>query len=162
MSDKDRTYAQRNDGRVNLAEIRAEEFFKSHEMKYVRYGFDEKCDRVDFDMWWKIPEEIRSAPDYIVSNDDTVFFEVKGYFGELKIKMNDMVAYEHWSKILPVWMFVRNCESDKEYCVEWKKVIKHMSKCKVGHYPDNGRTYFIIDEAFLEKENKIRSQNGQA
>jgi mRNA-degrading endonuclease HigB of HigAB toxin-antitoxin module len=160
MSDKDRTYAQRNDGRTNLAEDCAEEYFKREKFKYVRYGFDEKCGRVDSDIWWKMPEEIRSAPDYIVVNDVTVFFEVKGYVGTLKIKINDMVAYEHWSKILPVMMFVRNCGTHKEYSVEWKKVIEHMSKCEVGHYTDNGRTYFIIDEAFLEKENMIRSKNG--
>jgi hypothetical protein len=160
MSDKDKTYSQRNDGRTNLAEACAEEYFKRENFKYVRYGFDEKCGRVDSAIWWKIPEEIRSAPDYIVANDATVFFEVKGYAGNLKIKINDMVAYEHWSKILPVMMFAMNCITDKEYCVEWKKVIEHMSKCEVGHYADNGRTYFIIDEAFLEKENMIRSKNG--
>jgi len=160
MSDKDKTYLERNNDRVNIAEACAEEYFRSNGMKYVRYGFDEKCGRIDTDIWWKIPEEIRSAPDYIVLRNATVFFEVKGYIGTLKIKINDMIAYEHWSKILPVWMFVRNCGSDKEYCVEWKKVIEHMSKCKVGYYPDNGRTYFIIDEVFLEKENEIRSENG--
>ena len=106
INDADLSFKDRNINRINRAEESAIEYFDKNNIKYVRYGFDEKNRKIESDIWWNLPQIIRSSPDFIAKNDNTVFVEAKGYRGDLKIKVNDLIAYEHWNRILPLWLYV--------------------------------------------------------
>ena len=86
---------------------------------------------------------VRSSPDFIVSNDSTVFVEAKGYRGDLKIKVNDLIAYEHWNMIMPLWLYIRNFDTSEEQMIDFKNMKKKIYECETGQYQDNGKTYFI-------------------
>ena len=145
MSDADSTFKDRNINRENAAEIIAIDFFKSRNIGYIRYGFDEKFQRVDSRQWWKIPEVIRSAPDFIAFGRTVAFVEAKGYKKELKIKINDLVSYEHWNRILPLFLFVRNFDNSNQYYLKWDNVKSIIYGCDTEKY-NNGKTYFILPE----------------
>ena len=75
-----------------------------------------------------------------------MFFEAKGYRGDLKIKVNDLINYEHWDKIMPLWLYVKNFDTNKEQVIEFKELRKYIYEGDTGKYADNGKTYFILKE----------------
>ena len=119
------------------------EYFDKNNIKYVRYGFDEKNRKIESDIWWNLPQIIRSSPDFIAKNDNTVFVEAKGYRGDLKIKVNDLIAYEHWNRILPLWLYVKNFDTKEENIIQFETMEKKIYQCETGQYQDNGKKYFI-------------------
>jgi hypothetical protein len=143
INDAQLSFAERNINRTNRAEKCAVEYFDKNKLKYVRYGFDEKNRRIESAIWWNLPEVVRSSPDFIVSNDSTVFVEAKGYRGDLKIKVNDLIAYEHWNMIMPLWLYIRNFDTSEEQMIDFKNMKKKIYECETGQYQDNGKTYFI-------------------
>ena len=63
---------------VNIAESKAEEFYKKKEIKIVRLGFnyqDEK-QRIEDKDFFKIPLLMRSLPDYLIITDTAYLLEV--------------------------------------------------------------------------------------
>ena len=69
---------------------------------------DEKNNKVGKDIWFELPEFVRSTPDYIVLGKYVVFCEAKGYRKEKKIKESDFIVYKVWHKILPLFIYFRN------------------------------------------------------
>tara|TARA_R110002110_G_scaffold93458_6_gene243150 strand:+ start:4095 stop:4541 length:447 start_codon:yes stop_codon:yes gene_type:complete len=143
-NDAQLSFNDRNVNRTNAAEECAIEYFDNHKYHYLRYGFDEKNGRIESKIWWSLPDAIRSSPDFIVVNNSAVFFEAKGYRGDLKIKVNDLINYEHWDKIMPLWLYVKNFDTNKEQVIEFKELRKYIYECDTGKYADNGKTYFIL------------------
>ena len=143
INDADLSFKDRNINRINRAEESAIEYFDKNNIKYIRYGFDDKNRKIESDIWWNLPQIIRSSPDFIAKNDTTVFVEAKGYRGDLKIKVNDLIAYEHWNRILPLWLYVKNFDTKEENIIQFETMEKKIYQCETGQYQDNGKTYFI-------------------
>ena len=106
MSDADKTYQERNHNRINIAEIKAQQHFKAKGMTLLRYGFDEKDPMVKVDEWFKLPEIVRSSPDFIVIHNKSAFVEVKGFYQELKIKVHDLIMMNYWDKIMSFIFYI--------------------------------------------------------
>ena len=55
-----------NDPQANIAEKKAEEYYKSRNFEVFRFGFDLLQEDIDVSVWCKIPILIRKKPDYII------------------------------------------------------------------------------------------------
>jgi hypothetical protein len=145
MADLNDSYKVRNSGN-NIAEDVMLEYFKERNVKICRFGFDEKNENIDSQSFFKIPDEIRSAPDYIAIFDHAVFIEVKGFSNSLKVKRKDLVNYAIWNKIMPVYVFVYNAISGKEQLLTLAKLNELVDRAETTYesFPDNDKRYFNI------------------
>lgn len=148
MTDADLTFQERNFNRHNEAEIYAEKWFVDNEYKFVKYGFDEKHDKVEKDIWFKLPQFIRSTPDYIVLGKNLVFVEVKGYRKEIKLKMVDIQQYKKWQEELPLFVFLRNFDTGENTWLSYESIMEQLPSCRTGVYEDNGQEYYILEEEY--------------
>lgn len=148
ITDADLTFRDRNHNRENKAELYAEEWFIRNDCKFVKYGFDEKNGKVDSDIWFKLPEFVRSSPDYIVLGSNVVFCEAKGYRKQKKIKESDLLVYKEWNKILPLFLYFRNFDTNVEEMQSFDSIKKYIYNngkyCDYDFYPDNGKKYYIL------------------
>ena len=146
ITDADRTFQERNYGRENEAEVYAEKWFVENNCKFAKYGFDEKNEKVDSDIWFKLPQFIRSTPDYIVYRNKVVFFEVKGYRKELKLKEEDLKVYKHWNSLMELYVFFRNFDTNQNTILSFDKIMEKIPYCEMSAYEDNGKKYYILKE----------------
>tara|TARA_R100000742_G_C4277144_1_gene98770 strand:- start:125 stop:571 length:447 start_codon:yes stop_codon:yes gene_type:complete len=144
ITDADLTFHERNTNRQNEAEIYAEKWFEKHKYKYTKYGFDEKNNKVGKDIWFELPEFVRSTPDYIVLGKYVVFCEAKGYRKEKKIKESDFIVYKEWHKILPLFIYFRNFDTNEEEIVAFVDIINNIGNYEYSFYPDNNKKYYIL------------------
>ena len=74
---------------VDIAEPKAVKFYKSKNIKIVRYGFNyqDADDRIEKEDFFKIPELMRCLPDYLIITNKAYLLEVKGCNDLLKIKI---------------------------------------------------------------------------
>ena len=143
MADYKDTYAKRNSGN-HIAEDVMLEYFSNKVVS--RFGFDEKQGNINSNDFFKVPELVRSAPDYIGIGTKAVFMEVKGYKGTLKIKRKDLVNYEYWNRIMPVFFFFYNAENGMKEIMSLDALNKLVDRedTTYGAFPDNGKRYFNI------------------
>ena len=144
ITDADLSFHERNTNRQNEAEMYAEQWFEKHKYKYAKYGFDEKNKKVSKDIWFKLPDFVRSSPDYIVLGKDVVFCEAKGYRKEKKIKESDLIVYKQWHKILPLFIYFRNFDTNQEEIEAYEDIINNIGYCEYSYYPDNNKKYYIL------------------
>ena len=134
-------FAVRNKNRPS--EAKAEEYLTRRDVPYVRYGLD----ALDTDLpIYRIPSLIRSAPDYIIfnQNNSPLFFEVKGFRNYVKIKLHDMENYEKWNNHLGVVKFLYDVEHDA-YCEVMFNEVKRLVSEKnpdIDSYPENPNNKF--------------------
>ena len=114
--------------------------------KFAKYGFDEKNEKVDSDIWFKLPQFIRSTPDYIVYRNKVVFFEVKGYRKEIKLKEEDLKVYKHWNSLMELYVFFRNFDTNQNTILSFDKIMEKIPYCEMSAYEDNGKKYYILKE----------------
>tara|TARA_R100000742_G_C4254948_1_gene72936 strand:- start:178 stop:633 length:456 start_codon:yes stop_codon:yes gene_type:complete len=146
ITDADRTFKERNYGRENEAEVYVERWFVENNCKFAKYGFDEKNGKVDSDIWFKLPQFIRSTPDYIVYRNKVVFFEVKGYRKEIKLKEEDLKVYKYWNSLMDLYVFFRNFDTKQNTILSFDKIMEKIPYCEMSAYEDNGKKYYILKE----------------
>ena len=88
MIDSEKTFKERTENRIDIADIKADEYFKKFKnLYYLKIGFDQ-LNPVPSSVWFKFPSFLRCMPDSIVVWEDKFFFiEIKGCRDTLKIKI---------------------------------------------------------------------------
>ena len=142
--DSSRTFEERNSNRTNKAETKAEEFFKNKGIPLIRFGFDEKEKHIDTKHWFKIPEIVRSSPDYILISKSSYFLEVKGFQKDLKVKITDLVMMDQWNRLMPIVIFAYDCGKDVPYVIQYKKLWDRIHTCPILRYQDNRKLYYSL------------------
>ena len=145
--DYQKTFAERNNGRVNIAEIKAREYYKGKGLYVARFGFDEKNENIPANYFKMIPQNIRNMPEYVIIGKGCWLLEVKGCRDILRIKLDDMKGYEFWNKICKVVIFAYSCQFECCYIATYEKLkqlLKNDSSIKKDKYPDNNKEYYAI------------------
>ena len=136
-------YNKRNT--LDLAESKCVEFLESRGINYRRLGFDSTNDPIPVEDFIKIPQKLRSMPDFIVFQSQPIFVEVKGCKDILRLKDSDTKSYSFWSKlILPVTLFVYSSTFDSYKIIPFRKVLDLLPECETDRYHDNNKLYYKI------------------
>ena len=154
LKDALKGYHERNDKNLNVAEVKAEEFFKMRNIYYQKVGFDEKNEAFPKDLFVKIPPKLRAMPDYIAINKEATFVEVKGFNDEFKLKENDLKSYEWWMQVLPVMIYAYDFNKQVAVILPFEDLYRDMklnNNFATGRYHDNGFRYYVIDWKYLNK-----------
>ena len=136
-------YNKRNT--LDLAESKCVEFLESRGINYRRLGFDSTNDPIPYKDFIKIPQNLRSMPDFIVFQNQPIFVEVKGCKDVLRLKDSDTKSYSFWSKlILPVTLFVYSSTFNSYKIIPFRKVLDLLPECETDRYHDNNKLYYKI------------------
>ena len=136
-------YNKRNT--LDLAESKCVEFLESKGINYRRLGFDSTNDPIPYKDFIKIPQKLRSMPDFIVFQNQPIFVEVKGCKDVLRLKDSDTKSYSFWSKlILPVTLFVYSSTLNSYKIIPFRKVLDLLPECETDRYHDNNKLYYKI------------------
>ena len=136
-------YNERNT--LDLAESKCVEFLESKGINYRRLGFDSTNDPIPYKDFIKIPQKLRSMPDFIVFQNQPIFVEVKGCKDVLRLKDSDTKSYSFWSKlILPVTLFVYSSTFNSYKLIPFRKVLDLLPECETDRYHDNNKLYYKI------------------
>ena len=73
-----------------------------------------------------------------------MFCEAKGYRKEKKIKESDLIVYKQWHKILPLFIYFRNFDTNQEEIEAYEDIINNIGYCEYSYYPDNNKKYYIL------------------
>ena len=139
-------YEQGYDERLkagNISESKAEEFYKSKNIPITRCGFNEQDKTKNF---YKIPNLVRSLPDYVIIPKKAYFLEVKGCTDRLKVKLVDMKGYDVWNKIIPIIIFAYSSSNKHCYRVTYQRLKELLDLMGTkGTYPDNNKEYLAVE-----------------
>ncbi|HHZ81352.1 MAG TPA: hypothetical protein EYN64_01290 [Flavobacteriales bacterium] len=138
------TYNTRNSG-VDIADIKCEEFLVNNEIPYVRYGFDQQNNPIEFEHFSLIPTTIRSQPDFIVFQNQARLLEVKGCRDVLRLKKEDIEVYEFWWKVMPLSFFIYSCSYESYKLISYRGLVRLSTQAPVDIYADNNKEYYKID-----------------
>ena len=128
---------------TNVAEEKCLEYFKENKITYTRYGFDciKEISGKDF---MKIPHKLRATPDYMIFGKSAHLLEVKGCYDLLRLKLDDMKAYNFWQTLANLYIFVYSTKVDSHKIVPFSKLVDVSGQCKIDYYEDNGKAYYKI------------------
>ena len=144
-----------NDPQANIAETKAEEYYKSRNFEIFRFGFDLLQEDIDVSAWCKIPVLIRKKPDYIIVKSNAYFIEAKGCINVIRLKEEDMNAYGWWQDKLKMslyFFFYSAFGSHKRHLIaSYNDVLKYLPQCEKGEFSDNGKAYYKIYFEQLEE-----------
>jgi hypothetical protein len=134
-------YNERNT--LDLAENKFVELLESKSIVYKKFGFDN--DPIPVKDFIKLPQKLRSMPDFIVFQNQPIFVEVKGCKDVLRLKDSDTKSYSFWSKlILPVTLFVYSSTFNSYKLIPFRKVLDLLPECEADRYHDNNKLYYKI------------------
>tara|TARA_R100001594_G_scaffold78597_2_gene113204 strand:+ start:1564 stop:2028 length:465 start_codon:yes stop_codon:yes gene_type:complete len=150
LKDYQKTYQERNTDRINLAEVKAEEYFKKKGVTLVRFGFDEKDPPMQTNEWFKLPEIVRSSPDFIIINKKSAFMEVKGFYQELKIKVHDLIMMNYWNQVMPLYLYCYDNSDQQSYTIKYQDLYDQIHIQPVDRYKDNQKVYYKLTKAILK------------
>jgi len=151
--DSESNFELRNTDRIDIAQIKAEEYLTSKSIVFKNIGFDSKDDRIPSAMWFKVPTFLRCMPDMLVYiNNDISFLEVKGCRLGVNFKIDDLHEYNLWNGIAPVRFFVYSKMLDKKWVMNLHDIWNRLDKGEFGKYEDNGKIYVKIDCEVLTGE----------
>lgn len=157
VSDADGDFELRNNDRVDIAQIKAEEYLKENNIVYKNIGFDSKNDRIPSKLWFKIPTFLRCMPDILVyARDKVSFLEVKGCTDNVKFKFEDLIEYNLWNGILPVNFFVYSKQQDKRWALNLKYIWDRLDLGEINKYNDNNKLYVSLNTDILTQDNLER------
>lgn len=143
--DSDGDFELRNTNRIDIAQVKAEEYLDKKEIPYKNIGFDSKEDRIPSTIWFKMPDFLRCMPDMFVYVKDTFhFLEIKGCRDSVKFKIDDLHQYNLWNGIAPVLMFIYSTKYDKNYLLNLELIWDNLHNGKWGRYNDNNKLYIDI------------------
>jgi len=151
--DSNNNYEERNQTTENYAETICEEHYENKGY-LTKMGFNEKKSMIPSEIFWKIPSTIRNIPDYLCVGTKVKFIEVKGFKETLKIKLDDLLAYEFWNNIqfTNLCFFVVDCETNIKYELDYYQLKQLISSDDTitSKYWDNKKVYFEIKKEKLE------------
>ena len=124
-----------------IAEPKCVEYLKEKGIMHTRYGFDALFD-IPRDEFIKIPAHIARTPDYVAFASKAVFIEAKGCHDILKLKEDDIKAYDWWQEIMPITMFVYSTKESDHKLVAYRKLRDIALEGKTGRYHDNNKLYY--------------------
>ena len=142
MNHKD-DYKTRN-SRGDIADSKCETFLKNKNTYYIRYGFDQQKNRIPSNKFFKIPTIIRNQPDFIIINNDSYFLEVKGCRNTLRLKQEDMQAYNFWQNLMSLYIFAYSTTQSNYKILAYEKLSEIAVNCPMDYYEDNGKAYYKI------------------
>ena len=147
MQDYQKTYIERNKDRVNIAEIKAREYYQKKGLYITRFGFDEKNEPVPLKYFHLVPEQIRNMPEYLLIGKKSWLLEAKGCRDVLRIKLDDLEGYKFWDKICPIVIFAYSYKYNCCYIFTYKKLVELLEfdgMATKGKYHDNNKEHYII------------------
>lgn len=139
MSFKNGTWIQRVGALGDEAESRFEKWAEKAGSNAARYGLNRPKINLS-----RLPPFIRHTPDFLMS-DRLVECKGVGRDGLVKIKEEQLGAWEQWYMHVPVWLFVWDSHKEREWFGEVTKPrIKWVRSCSEGVFEDNGRVYYEV------------------
>ena len=141
MTNYTESFKKRNT--INTAEDKCVEYLKNSSILYTRYGFDCLHD-VPAKDFIKIPDKLRSMPDFIAFQSRPIFVEVKGCKDILRLKDSDTKCYKFWSQLLPLTLYVYSSTFDNYKIIPFRKVLELLPECETDRYHDNNKLYYKI------------------
>ena len=126
-----------------VAEPKCVEFLQEKNITHTRYGFDALFDIQPKD-FLKLPPHIARTPDYVMFLDKAVFMEAKGCHDILRLKDDDMKAYDWWVEIMPMTMFIYSTMEKTHKLISYPSLKELAMKGKTGRYPDNNKLYYEV------------------
>jgi len=159
MQGHNNAYEERNknkDGtpKPNGAEIAFEALAEKQEhWTFERWGFDEKKAKLPTKEFIKIPEILRSFPDYLLVDhrkERSYLIEVKAFKDVFKLKINDLENYNKWREIIDhrigFGFFVYDYKKKKHSFIDMNTVneLVKTGKLKIGKYDDNNQEYYEV------------------
>lgn len=149
MSDHTKSYKERNASGYNKAEDLFERYCQGRGVEYRKMGFDEKGGYIKG--FFAIPQLMRSLPDYIISQDEKIYFvHVKG---TNKLKISDLINYGAFSRLycsFDVQLYMAFCfERDGKTevnLVSWSKIEKQMILgSEIKKFDSDGKLYLEVN-----------------
>ena len=119
------------------------EYLNEKGIMHTRYGLDALFD-IPKNEFLKLPPHIARTPDYVAFVSKAIFIEAKGCHDILKLKEDDMKAYDWWQEIMPITMFVYSTTEQNHKLVAYRELREIALKGKTGRYPDNNKLYYEI------------------
>tara|TARA_R100001443_G_scaffold3198_1_gene10145 strand:- start:12434 stop:12913 length:480 start_codon:yes stop_codon:yes gene_type:complete len=144
------TFEERNkNGRINLAEEKAIEYYNKIDASIIRMGNDEKGNKIPYKKIIILPDALRNMPEFIVIKNNAWFVEVKGGRDFIRIKLCDMDNYKWWDNLfksvsLVIFMYSTKLDTCKQ--ILFKDLIKFIesNKIEIDVYEDNKKEYYKI------------------
>ena len=146
--DYKKTFEQRSTAKIS--ESKCEKYLENKAIRYKRFGWDYTVDKVPGPDFVKLPEVMRSLPDYIIFNNKAYFVEVKGCKHFLRLKLCDMESYTFWNNIMDLFFFIYSSSGNKIYKKSHSDMNEITKHCETKVYPDNNKKYFLIKIKDLE------------
>tara|TARA_R110002012_G_scaffold263932_1_gene447174 strand:- start:2116 stop:2559 length:444 start_codon:yes stop_codon:yes gene_type:complete len=145
MVDYKADYKDRTAKGANVAETKCVEFLDSHEnFHWYKFGFDETDRNIPSEFFFKIPETLRNAPDYVCIKNKAFFLECKGYKDYLKIKEDDLKGYMFWNRMMDLFFFAYDCINHKHHVLSFDKLSDKIPESEIDTYPDNHKIYYKV------------------
>tara|TARA_X000001382_G_scaffold128715_1_gene119064 strand:- start:139 stop:684 length:546 start_codon:yes stop_codon:yes gene_type:complete len=145
VSDADGDFTLRNTDRIDIAQLKAEEYLTNKDITYKNIGFDSKEDRIPTRMFFAIPSFLRCMPDILVYHNEAIsFLEVKGCTEKAKFKIDDLKEYSLWNGIAPVRFFVYSKVLDKKWIMNLDNIWGILDMGNLDRYKDNNKIYVEI------------------
>jgi len=140
MGFKDASWSHRYGQMGDEAEDRFERWAHKASVKTERYGLHRP--RINMS---RLPAFLRHTPDFIL-HDRLVEAKGVGQDGLVKLKEEQLGAWEFWYQHYPVWLFVWDSHRHREWFGEVTKPrIKWFRSCPEGVFEDNGKVYYEVN-----------------
>ena len=102
---------------IDIAETKCKEFLDAKGITWTQFGFDCRgtVSGRDFS---KIDWRLKCKPDFMVFKNQPILLECKGFRDVLKLKLDDIEAYDWWAEFHPMSCFLYSTETNKHYIVD--------------------------------------------
>lgn len=147
MQDYQKTYEERNRDRINIAEIKAMEYYQKKGLHVSRFGFDEKNEPIPSKYFHLIPKQIRNMPEYLLIGKKCWLLEAKGCRDVLRIKLDDLDGYKFWDEICPIVIFAYSYKNSYCYIFTYKDLVELLEfggMATKERYNDNNKEYYMV------------------
>ena len=134
-------FAARNS--VDIAETKCKEFLDAKGITWTQFGFDCR-DTVSGRDFSKIDWRLRCKPDFMVFQKQPVLLECKGFRDELKLKVDDIKAYDWWTEFHPISCFVYSTQTQEHNLLAYKTLRATAVKCEIGRYDNDKKEHYKI------------------
>jgi len=128
---------------VDIAEDKCKEFLNEKKISWTQFGFDCRGTVSGRD-FVKLNPLLSSMPDFMLFLKQPVLLECKGFRDKLRLKVNDMKAYDYWTQFHPMSCFLYSTQTQEHYLVSYKTLKATAVKCETGRYNDSKKVYHKI------------------
>ena len=135
---------------IDIAETKCKEFLNTKEITWTQFGFDCR-DTVSGKDFNKIDWRLKCKPDFMVFRKEPILLECKGFRDILRLKIEDVKAYDWWLNFHDIWMFLFSTKTNNHYIYKYKDIRDVAVKCEVGVYDDNNKEHYMIPLHVVER-----------